>query len=296
MPENEQFQKDWLRKKGYRIINSLMNTFKNHRDSDEVCKLIYEMMRNKQDLDSLFFMISQWGGRDKTYPFYFGFGTITSRITMRQPSLQNMRRANRSIIKADLGKKLLYIDYSQFEAGILASLSDDKELINLYNIDIYKDLAKFVFNDESEEGRKNAKIIFYRYMYGDKTLNIKAKEYFNKFGSLKKFVSQVEIDMQKNSSIGTSLGNFRNATSKESTWALSHKIQATASLIFKKALIRVYKEVNDAEFLIPMHDAALYQVNDAAYGSSKEKIETIFKDEFKKACPQITPKVNIGNW
>lgn len=296
MPENEQFQKDWLREKEYKIINSLLNTFKIHRNSDKVCNLIYEMIRNKQDLDSILFMMSQWGGRDKTYPSYFGFGTITSRITMRQPSLQNMRKTNRSIIKADSGMKLLYVDYSQFEAGILASLSDDKSLIKLYDIDIYNDLAKIVFNDESEAGRKNAKIVFYRYMYGDKTLNKKARNYFDKFRSLKKYVNQVEIEAKKEGKIGTSFGNYRYSINEESTWILSHKIQATASLIFKKALIRVHKEVDGVDFLIPMHDAALYQIQDHIYEVSKIKIETIFKEEFQKICPQITPRVNVGNF
>lgn len=294
MPDNELYQKRYLKQKGYKIIKNLRYTFKLYKEQDKICGLLYEMIRDKQDLDSLLFMLGHWGGKNKTYPSYHGFGSVTSRITIRQPALQNMRKANRSIIQADTGKKLFYIDYSQFEAGILAALSKDQALIQLYNNDIYKDLAENVLKDSSK--RAEAKIIFYRYMYGDKTLSKSAQQYFNKFESLIKYVQNIESEILQNKKIGTEQGNFRIYGNHDYDWALSHKIQATASLIFKKALIRVFLEVKDAEFLIPMHDAALYQINDRAYNVNCKKIENIFKEEFKSICPDITPKVNIGDF
>ena len=95
-------------------------------------------------------MLAHWGGPARCYPVFFGFGTITSRVTVREPSLQNLRKTNRSVISADPKKKLLYVDYSQFEAGILASLSEDPLLISLYNTDIYEDLAHNVLGDASK--------------------------------------------------------------------------------------------------------------------------------------------------
>ena len=88
---------------------------------------------------------------------------------MRQPALQNLRKENRDVILPDINMRLLYVDYSQFEAGILASMSKDELLINLYNQDIYNDLAQFVFGDKSKRG--DAKVIFYRYMYGDQSMS-----------------------------------------------------------------------------------------------------------------------------
>lgn len=294
MPDDEKQQKEWLRFKKYNFLQSPLYSFKIRRDSDKVCKYFYELIRNQQDLDSLLFMLAHWGGEGRTHPLYVGFGTITSRITLRQPSLQNIRKENRSAIVAEQGKKLLYADYSQFEAGILAALSEDEHLIELYNSDIYRDIAKSVLKDE--EKRSEAKIIFYRFMYGDTTLTGEMKNYFTRFRKLNKFKLKVEQELISNNKVGTSNGNYRRKSDDESTWGLSHVIQATASLIFKNALIRVHKEVKEAEFLIPMHDAALYQINDFQYIEAKDKIEIIFKDEFKKICPQITPLVNFEDF
>lgn len=157
-PDSKTQQIKWLNKKGYTVFESLLDSFKVRKDEDCVCKLIYNLIRCERDLDGLLYILGRWGGDSKVYPSYHGFGTITSRITLREPALQSFRKENRCILIPDLGKKFMYVDYSQFEAGILASLSDEKELVSLYNEDIYTDLAKFVFNDELR--RAEAKIIF----------------------------------------------------------------------------------------------------------------------------------------
>ena len=43
--------------------------------------------------------------------------------------LQNLKKENRNIIIPSTGKELFYIDYSQFEASILAHCSADKVLL-----------------------------------------------------------------------------------------------------------------------------------------------------------------------
>ena len=242
-------------------------------------------------MDSMLYILAHWGGKEKCHPRYVGFGTITSRIILKQPSLQNLRKQNRDIIVAERGKKLLYIDYVQFEAGILASLSEEDSLIRLYDSDIYLDFAKNVLKNED---RQEAKIYFYRYMYGDGTLNPSILGYFDKFVKLKKFNELIETELVENKKIGTCDGNFRLVLEEgKCHWALSHKIQATASLIFKQALIKVEKEVPDADFLIPMHDGAVYQIDQSRYDLSKIRIEEIFINSFKKLCPNIIPRVHI---
>ena len=293
-PDNQNQQREWLVSKEYKIIQSLQNSFEIKRNDDKVCSLFYELIRNQQDLESFLIMLGSWGANKRTYPSFIGFGTITSRITVRQPSLQNIRKINRDVIVPDEFKKLLYVDYSQFEAGILASLSEDNDLIELYNQDIYKDLAKFVFKDENK--RKEAKIIFYRYMYGDTSLGYLAKEYFKKFIKLNDYVNKIKLQILSEKKIGTIEGNFRLSENEETTWGLSHQVQATASLIFKKALIAVSKNVPSAEFLIPMHDAALYQIKEDRYEISKIEIIKIFKTEFKRVCNKINVEVTSGGF
>lgn len=294
-PDQSAEQVNYLKSKGFKIVESLLYTFKIHRNNDIVCNLFYELIRSQQDLDSLLYISAHWGGSERTYPTYMGFGTITSRITLRQPSLQNLRKSNRDIIIADDGMRLLYPDFSQFEAGILASLSDDENLLKLYNSDIYSDLAEKVLNDKQK--RSEAKVIFYRYMYGDTTLDHLAKNYFNRFSKLKKYRESIEKEILSSNKIGTTHGNFRYLKSIEDiSWSLSHVVQAHASLIYKKSLIRVNKEIPKAEFLIPMHDATLYQIDKRYFEEQKEWIKNIYVDEFKKVCPQIEPRINFDNF
>lgn len=291
-PDNLATQKFYLKENNYRIINSMLYTFKIHRKNDEVCNLLYELIRNQQDLDSLLYILSHWGGHSRTFPSYFGFGTITSRIILRQPSLQNLRKSNRDILVPDVGMKLLYIDYSQFEAGILASLSNDSKLIDLYNSDIYEDLAAKVLKNKAE--RKEAKIIFYRYMYGDDSLNKEAKIYFKNFKELEKFKILIENELLQKNKIGSQFGNYRYSNDKDSIWALSHIVQSTASYIYKMSLLEVQKNIKSAEFVIPMHDGTVYQINDLEYELVKPEIEKIYKMQFKIVCPQIEPKLNCS--
>ncbi len=163
-------------------------------------------------------------------------------------------------------------------------------MIKLYDLDIYKDFARNVLKNDD---RKEAKIFFYRYMYGDKTLNASVLKYFDNFPKLNKFIKSVELKAIKEGKIGTKEGNFRLILDEDIYhWALSHKIQATASLIFKKALIKVAKEVPEADFLIPMHDGAVYQLDEFNYEHNKNRIEEIFKATYKEMCPNIEPRVH----
>lgn len=291
-PENAREQKAWLDKNDIEITGSIERTFKNYRVNNYICKLFYELIRNRKDLNASLDVLYNRGGNERAFPTFHGFGSITSRITLRNPSLQNFRKTNRKIIEPDIGCEFIYIDYSQFEAGILASLSNDKKLQALYNADIYEDMASIILNDK--EKRKDAKILFYRYMYGDSTLKQDVKDYFLKFDDLLKYKEKIEKEALDNKLIGTTEGNYRSIEDDNISVTLSHKVQATASLIFKKALIKVYENVDEAEFVLPMHDAALYQVS--KHGNDikliTEKIKKIFIEEFRVACPYINPRVN----
>ncbi|WP_108869132.1 DNA polymerase [Aquimarina aquimarini] len=292
-PENKIVQLNFLEENNINVVGSLERTFKNHQDHSDACGLFYQQLRTKKDLDCLLYLKAAKGSQTRTFPSYIGFGTITSRITLREPALQNLRRRTREIISADPGYKLLYIDFSQFEAGILAHLSKDKLLINLYDSDIYKDISEFV--NGTDEKRGKAKTLFYRNIYGDKSLEKKEKAYFLQFIDVQKYTRDIIAEAKKKGKIGTDMGNNRIIT-EDYHIALSHKIQATASLIFKTALIEVDKTIKNVDFILPMHDAALYQCKSIDFEDLKVKISEIFINVFKEYCPSITPKVKEGGF
>ena len=60
---------------------------------------------------------------------------------------------------------LSYVDYDQFEVGVMAALSGDPCLISLYlEKDLYEVLSEQLFGDRSQ--RKFAKQLFLSYAYG----------------------------------------------------------------------------------------------------------------------------------
>lgn len=84
---------------------------------------------------------------------------------MRSPSLQNLPKKYRTIIGARAGFQLCYVDFDQYEVGIMAALSEDPELIALYGSgDMYDLFASTHLG--LENNRKAAKQLFLSYAYG----------------------------------------------------------------------------------------------------------------------------------
>jgi len=285
-----------LEAEGIEIKGSLLALFKGNRSYSDLCKLFYQMLRAKNDLSALLYLTSKKGGESRTFPNFHGFGAISSRITLREPALQNLRKSARIVIKPDSDYEFVYVDYSQFEAGILASLSKDDKLCKLYDSDIYDDINRNVWG--GGKNRDEAKILFYKYMYGVVLRSDKESKYFKSFTMLTKFKKEVEDGVKSTSRVGSSNGNYRILKIEDKTIALSHRIQAEASLIFKESLLKVNKEISEADFILPMHDAALYQVNTKLHDkkSIEEKIKTIFQDVFASKCPGINHSVKIKNF
>ncbi len=73
----------------------------------------------------------------------------------------------------------------------------------------------------------------------------------------------------------------------ENGWILSHYIQSISSYIFKKSLIEVYENVKGARLLIPLHDGALYEIDEILYEELNEQIRNIFINNLKVECPNL---------
>lgn len=197
----------------------------------------------------------------KITPIVDTHSTSTSRIYFKSPNIQNISRKYRDIFIADKNKKLSYIDYDQFEIGIMAALSDDKKMAEIYtNKDAYIDLSTVVFGSESY--RKNSKKLFLSYTYGmsiDKILesikqlggNIQnATTYFSEFDVFEKWKESLYEKYENNGKIETTCGNFLirinkgKLSNKEKRSAVSHVVQGTGSYIFKKAILNIsFKKV-----------------------------------------------------
>lgn len=246
----------------------------------------------------------------KCTPIIDTFGSKTSRIYFKDPSFQNMAKRHRDIITTDAGKILSYVDYDQFEVGIMAALSEDTFMQQLYKEqDIYAHLAEFIFNDVLK--RKLAKRIFLSYAYGMKMNDIVAaaqsfgaersrvKEFFRRFEifeTWKKRLHQIFLDT---GNIGTIYGNFLRRetreplTEKEKRSCVSQVVQGTASLIFKKALIEI-NNTGNFRIILPMHDAVLVEHLPEIDSST---LVTIFSDVMSSTLEnKVTGKASLENF
>jgi DNA polymerase I-like protein with 3'-5' exonuclease and polymerase domains len=211
----------------------------------------------------------------RIFPIVDSFGSITSRIYFKDPSLQNLAKRHRDILKPDAETVFSYIDYDQYEAGIMAALSKDGLLLALYAAgDLYEQAAEQIFL--TQEKRKEAKRLFLSFAYGMKRKNLisaavehgakttDAKNFFAQFSDLENWKKILWDEFKKNGRIGTSLGNYLyreeagELSDKEKRSSVSQVVQGTASLIFKKMLLELSK-LDSVQLKVPMHDAVLIQ-------------------------------------
>ncbi|SFJ53697.1 DNA polymerase [Bradyrhizobium sp. cf659] len=299
--------------KGYALRDQLRIS----ADVSKFAKAFTNLMDASRDVDILTRLTNAHG---RTFPTFHSFGTISSRILVSDPYLQELRRRHRKVFSADQGRHLVYFDYSQFEPGIMASLANDDELIQMYNDgDIYAAFSTALYGNADH--RDQCKKIFLAFSYGmnehgiakllagddssaaDRSaIEIKVTTFFSRFKRLNDFKSALELLLLKDGRISTPMGNRRKRsssgselTSRERRWATSQRVQGTASLIFKTALINLASTFGPDAILLPMHDAVLMQFKtDEDTNSNVGQVKEIMAAAFAKWCPAVNARITHG--
>jgi DNA polymerase-1 len=281
-----------------------------YRNVNSFLDLLYIENHTKRDLSELLRMTA--GISDRCKLQYDIIGTVSGRILITRPGIQYLKRASRDIFVPHEGNRFIYADYSQFEPGIMAYLSDDQKLRKVYvGGDLYSNLASAIGADCT---RDIAKKMFLSYIYGMSIDNIKKSiiqnfgtsagssiaSFLNEFPNVLKWKdSVVEKSFKDKIAIGLT-GYIRHFSeddhkSEIARWAPNHVIQSTASGIFKNALIR-YLNTARGRMLVPMHDAILIEVESEIYEQERENIYTCMIESFETICPGIKCKVHFDNF
>jgi DNA polymerase-1 len=113
----------------------------------------------------------------RVHSTYLIHGTTTGRLSSRNPNMQNMPRVTsgrwgkmiRDVFQAAPGNQLLEFDYSQAELRVLAFLSQDEGLIDIYRrgLDLHDEVATAIFGSGfTKEQRVRAKFVNFGIAYG----------------------------------------------------------------------------------------------------------------------------------
>ena len=262
--------------------------------------------------------------------------TTTGRLSSNNPNLQNIpiRTANgqkirRAFIPRGSDYILMAADYSQIELRVIASMSNEKNMIDAFvnNQDIHTMTASKIYNVDPEnvtrEQRGNAKTVNFGIIYGVSAFGLSQQtdlnrseskvmidNYFLNYPGLKKYMSD-QIDFARNNGyVETIMGRRRylqNINSQNNMLrsgaernAINAPIQGSAADIIKIAMININSEFKKqslkSKMLLQVHDELVFDV----HKSEKDQIKDIVKTTMESAVKLKVPlKIDLEfgkNW
>jgi len=258
--------------------------------------------------------------------------TATGRLSSSEPNLQNIPirteigREVRKTFVAEADNVLISADYSQIELRIVASMAQDKQMMEIFDkdLDIHIATAAAIngvpLNEVTKEMRRAAKEINFGVLYGMGTYGLswradishaQAKEfiqkYFEQFSGVKQYIDQTIEFTKKEGYCETLFGrrryipelnshNFQLRSAGE-RMAINHPIQGTAADLIKMAMIEVNNKIKnnpDVRLILQVHDELVLEVKKGA----EEKIGQIVKETMEGVVKLRVPvkvEVNTGH-
>ena len=207
--------------------------------------------------------------------------TATGRLSSSDPNLQNipirseLGRKIREAFVAEKWNELISADYSQIELRIVASLAEDKKMIEIFknDEDIHRATAAAIhgvsLDEVTKEMRYSAKEVNFGVLYGMGPYGLswragisqaEAKDfidkYFKTFSGVREYIDRTLAFTKKEGYCETlfgrrrylpelNAGNFQLRSAAE-RMAINHPIQGTAADLIKLAMIEVTKRIHDS--------------------------------------------------
>lgn len=247
-------------------------------------------------------------GGDRLHTTLNQAGTTTGRMSSNNPNLQNIPAKGelgpeiRKAFVASPGFEFLSFDYSQIEMRVLALLSGDEDLQNIFlnGQDIHASVASRVFgvplDKVTKDMRRKAKVINFGIIYGMGVNALRANlggtreeaqhfydQYFATFPTIKDYFDGV---IKKAGQVGyteTWFGRRRYFPGLHSKlpfvrasaerMAMNAPLQGTAADIIKRAMVEVGAELTkakldeEASLILQIHDELLLEVKKDKIGA-----------------------------
>ncbi len=250
--------------------------------------------------------------------------TATGRISSTEPNLQNiptrteLGRELRKAFVPDDGYLFVDADYSQIELRVMASISDDENLIEAFHDgkDIHAITASKVFgvpiDKVSSDLRRKAKAVNFGIIYGissfglGEDLHISRKEageyinkYFENYQGVKKYLDKQVEDAKQNGRTQTMFGRIRPIPEINSSnfmqrsfgerVAMNAPIQGTAADIMKIAMIKVDEALKSynlrSRLVLQIHDELLIETAQGEEEIVREILTKYMQNAVELAVP-----------
>jgi DNA polymerase-1 len=259
--------------------------------------------------------------------------TQTGRLSSSEPNLQNiparteLGREIRTAFVARNNKLIVNADYSQFELRLAAALAGDTNLIEDFqddDIDIHTKTAAEAFGrameDVSEAERRAAKVINFGVLYGmsprglsqatDMSM-VEAKDFIDRYFRLRqpirdlinKTVHQAEIEGYVETLFGrrrltpdvkSPVYVVREAAKRA---AANMPIQGTEADLMKMAMLRIEREIPEAEQFMQIHDSIMVECDPQAAEMVGKKMKQIMENIYPSIGVRLKVDIKIGkNW
>ena len=259
--------------------------------------------------------------------------TSTGRLSSSDPNLQNIpirtvegRRIRRAFI-ARRGYSLVAADYSQIEMRIMAHVSQDAGLLDIFNkdMDMHRATAAEVFGCDLEavddEQRRIAKAINFGLIYGmsafglAKQLNISrteasqyVKTYFQRFATVRAYMDNTREQARRQGYVETISGrrlylpdinakDTRRRHYAERT-AINAPMQGSAADIIKRAMILISeyfkRDSSDAMMIMQVHDELVIEVPEQHAEDVRQACCELMESAAELSVP-LKVNADIGN-
>lgn len=265
----------------------------------------------------------------------------TGRLSSTNPNLQNipvkgegMGSEVRKAFVAEKGFKLLSLDYSQIELRIVAHLSKDKTMINVFknNEDIHTQTATSIFGvkpeDVTKDMRRDAKTINFGVLYGVSSFGLSSRigemsradakefieKYFLAYPQVEEYIEQIKLQVREGGFVKNELGRMRRFPEIKSSQffiraaaerqAVNFPIQSLAADVIKIAMINIHKKLpatsyqlpSDCKMLLQVHDELVFEVREDKVEYYAKILKPLMENAIKLSVP-IKVEAKVGdNW
>lgn len=262
----------------------------------------------------------------------------TGRLSSTDPNLQNIPVKGdyglriREAFIAPPGHQLLCADYSQVEPRILAHLSQDPRLLQVFEKgeDIHMATAMEIFNlpagEVTRDMRRAAKSVVFGIVYGISPFGLAsnigvpqadAKKYietfFEKFSAVRALMDRNIDDGKTKGYTTTILGRRRQIPELQSgdpsqrgvgeRMAVNSPIQGSAADLIKVAMIKVHQRLQNelprCKMILQVHDELIFEVPDQELEWAKQLVKAEMEATGAALGLSVPLKVDLGvgcNW